>query len=121
MCQARAPARLAPRPATSGASGRHAGRPFGPVPVGMARPRTPPMFGKMTRGQREAMAANILVKQEYGLYDRDAQAHAHAQHAAGPAAAAAAGTRGTRPLGGCLLYTSPSPRDRGCSRMPSSA
>ena len=22
---------------------------------------------------------------------------------------------------GCLLYTSPSPRDRGCSRMPSSA
>ncbi len=21
----------------------------------------------------------------------------------------------------CLLYTSPSPRDRGCSRMPSSA
>ena len=23
-------------------------------------------------------------------------------------------------LYGCLLYTSPSPRDRGCSRMPSS-
>ena len=25
------------------------------------------------------------------------------------------------PSGVCLLYTSPSPRDRGCSRMPSSA
>ena len=25
------------------------------------------------------------------------------------------------PTWGCLLYTSPSPRDRGCSRMPSSA
>ena len=24
-------------------------------------------------------------------------------------------------MGACLLYTSPSPRDRGCSRMPSSA
>ena len=28
---------------------------------------------------------------------------------------------GTRPDGGCLLYTSPSPRDRTRSRMPSSA
>ena len=26
-----------------------------------------------------------------------------------------------KPLGGCLLYTSPSPRDRQKSRMPSSA
>ena len=25
------------------------------------------------------------------------------------------------PVEDCLLYTSPSPRDRGCSRMPSSA
>ena len=28
---------------------------------------------------------------------------------------------GITPHGGCLLYTSPSPRDRGCARMPSSA
>ena len=27
---------------------------------------------------------------------------------------------GTTPAQTCLLYTSPSPRDRGCSRMPSS-
>ena len=32
-----------------------------------------------------------------------------------------AGTSGRAPLGRCLLYTSPSPRDRTRSRMPSSA
>ena len=30
-------------------------------------------------------------------------------------------TKGENVYAGCLLYTSPSPRDRGCSRMPSSA
>ena len=34
---------------------------------------------------------------------------------------AASGTDGLVPCGTCLLYTSPSPRDRQKSRMPSSA
>ena len=43
------------------------------------------------------------------------------RRAAAPAAAPAAKPAAAARLGACLLYTSPSPRDRQKSRMPSSA
>ena len=47
-----------------------------------------------------------ILKNEYGIE---------------PAAAAVAAPAAAGGAGGCLLYTSPSPRDRTRSRMPSSA
>ena len=56
-------------------------------------------------------------------WERRQRIYANAQQAAGRPATEAKGPRGAaeRQAGGCLLYTSPSPRDGLLSRMPSSA
>src|SRR5665811_928081 len=54
--------------------------------------------------------------------DEGRQQVARARSAGGPNRAGSPGPRGElRVADGCLLYTSPSPRDRTRSRMPSSA
>ena len=66
--------------------------------------------GVPSQGDR-SMAVDMISKLKTYLYEKEGIANPYI----------AGVHRLDRPVGGCLLYTSPSPRDRTRSRMPSSA
>ena len=72
-------------------------------------------FGKRTSGLK--MAADRMNKEEVELVEGDVM-HTHSVHFANPETGE---WQGKMLINACLLYTSPSPRDRQKSRMPSSA
>ena len=75
--------------------------------------------------RRNAMSNDMLRGLVASLGDAEVAADVGAVVLTGAGGAFCAGgdVKGMAEAGGegCLLYTSPSPRDRGCSRMPSSA
>ena len=62
-----------------------------------------------------------MIPSEFDYVLADSVEHAITELASDPEAKLLAGGHSLIPIMNCLLYTSPSPRDRTRSRMPSSA
>ena len=81
--------------------------------------------GMVEHANRYSRFANELCKSGYAVYSHDIRGHGHTKAQDAPQGVFAKSNGFQAILKDqndvCLLYTSPSPRDRSLSRMPSSA